>query len=56
MELSKEGVRLLLLFQQKLGLNATKAAEKICEAFGDGVCEVRTTQRWFKIFREEGGH
>ena len=53
MELSKESIRLLLLFQQKLGLNATKAVEKICEAFGDGVCEVRTAQRWFKTFKEE---
>ena len=53
MELSKKDIRLLLLFQQKLGLNATKAAEKICEAFGDGVCEVRTAQRWFKTFKEE---
>ena len=54
MELSKEDIRLLLLFQQKLGLNAAKAAEKICEAFSDGVCEVCTAQRWFKTFKEEG--
>jgi transposase len=54
MELEREQTRLLLLFQYKLGLNATKAAEQICEAFGDGICNVRTAQRWYKTFREEG--
>jgi transposase len=54
MELDKEQIRLLLHFQHKLGLKATKAAEQICDVYGDNVCSSRTAQNWFKTFREEG--
>lgn len=54
MELSKDEIRLLLLFQQKLGLNATKTADKICEVFGDGIFSGMYSKRMiFKVSRQK---
>jgi histone-lysine N-methyltransferase SETMAR len=52
MELDWEQIRLLLHFQWQLKSNATDAAKKICEAYGEGIVSVRTAQEWFKKFRE----
>lgn len=44
-------IRLFLLYEFKLGHNATAAAENINTAFGQQVAYVRTAQRWFARFR-----
>jgi transposase len=53
MELEKEQIRLLLLFQYNLGNNnATEAARQICKAFGDGTVSDRSARDWYTKFRE----
>ena len=51
MELDWEQIRLLLHFQWKLKSNATEAARKICEAYGEGIVSDRTARDWFAKFR-----
>lgn len=52
MELDWEQIRLLLLFQYKLGNNATEAAKQVCKAFGDKIVSTRTAQEWYAKFRK----
>uniref|UniRef100_A0A7I5E9X4 HTH_48 domain-containing protein n=1 Tax=Haemonchus contortus TaxID=6289 RepID=A0A7I5E9X4_HAECO len=49
--MDKRQIRTLLLFQFKLGRNAADTARNINVAFGLGTTNERTTQRWFRKFR-----
>jgi histone-lysine N-methyltransferase SETMAR len=44
-------IRLIYLYEFKLGHQATVAAANINKAFGQGSANVRTVQRWFDKFR-----
>lgn len=44
-------LRSILLYEFKLGSNATETARNINIAFGDGTVNIRTVQRWFTKFR-----
>ena len=44
-------IRVIILYEFKLGHNAAVATRNINEAFGDGTANERTTQRWFAKFR-----
>ncbi|XP_076271257.1 histone-lysine N-methyltransferase SETMAR-like [Rhynchophorus ferrugineus] len=44
-------IRLIFLFEYKLGRKAAEAARNINEAFGQGTASERTVQWWFKKFR-----
>lgn len=50
MSVSNSIIRACLLYEFKLGTNATEASIKICTAFGEGTVTPRTAQRWFKKF------
>ncbi|XP_065674006.1 uncharacterized protein LOC136090956 [Hydra vulgaris] len=43
-------IRSCLLYEFKLGRNATQAAKNICTAFGEGTVSERTAQKWFQRF------
>ncbi len=44
-------IRLIYLYEFKLGHKATEACTNINSAFGKGTVNVRTVQRWFDKFR-----
>uniref|UniRef100_A0A0K0DS35 HTH_48 domain-containing protein n=1 Tax=Strongyloides stercoralis TaxID=6248 RepID=A0A0K0DS35_STRER len=50
--LEKKQIRTIFLYEFKLGHSAVEAARNINAAFGQGTTTKRTTQRWFKKFRE----
>jgi histone-lysine N-methyltransferase SETMAR len=50
MELNREQKRLLLHFQWKLSVNASEAARKICEAYGERAIGRSTAKEWFAKF------
>jgi transposase len=41
-----------MLYEFKLGSNATAAARKICQAFGTDVVNELTVQRWYRKFQQ----
>ncbi|XP_065645670.1 histone-lysine N-methyltransferase SETMAR-like [Hydra vulgaris] len=43
-------IRSCLLYEFKLGRNATQAAKNICTAFGEGTVSERPAQKWFQRF------
>jgi transposase len=45
-------IRACMLYEFKLGSNATAAAWKICQACGTDVVNERTVQRWYRKFQE----
>ena len=49
--LSSKELRLLFLYEFKLGHNAAVAASNIDLAFGEGTANQRTIRRWFEKFR-----
>lgn len=49
--MKKKQIRLIFLFEYKLGRRAAEAARNINEAFGRGTANERTVQWWFKKFR-----
>lgn len=48
--LSKENIRVLLLYHFKIGQNPTKAYYQICKAFGKNTVNRQTCYNWFKKF------
>jgi len=44
-------IRVIFLYEFKLGNNAAEAARNINTAFGEGTASERTTRRWFEKFR-----
>ncbi|XP_012225710.1 histone-lysine N-methyltransferase SETMAR-like [Linepithema humile] len=44
-------IRLIYLYEFKLGHSAAEATRNINTAFGEGSASERTTRRWFKKFR-----
>lgn len=52
MELSKEYIRGLLLYDFKSGESAVASSRRINAAFGEGTVSKRTAQDWFKRFRD----
>ncbi|GJQ78517.1 hypothetical protein Trydic_g11631 [Trypoxylus dichotomus] len=46
-------IRSSLLYESKLGTEATVAARKICTSFGDDAVSVQTAQKWIKKFFSE---
>jgi hypothetical protein len=53
MKMKKLKIRVLLRYLWKQNLKATEAANKICEAEGEGVVSNRTAHNWFKRFNDE---
>lgn len=51
MEISREGIRLLLLHEFRLGHSATKAVHNISATMGDDALSYDTAKRWFKRFK-----
>lgn len=51
--MADQQIRTCMLYEFKLQHNATQAAENINVAWGEGSTNVRTTQRWFKKFRDD---
>lgn len=51
-KLSKENIRLLLLYHFKSGQNATKANDLICNAFGKNTVNRQTCYNWYKKFKD----
>ena len=52
MTVSKNSLRVCLLYEFKLGSSATEAARKVGKAFGQGVISERVAQYWYAKFRE----
>ena len=50
-QLSKEHIRVLLLYHFKSGHNVTKAHDLICKAFGEDTVNRQTCYNWFKKFK-----
>lgn len=48
---NKEEIRYILKFYFKKGKNASHAAKKICEVYGEGAVSDRTAREWFARFR-----
>lgn len=48
--ISNTQIRLLMLYEFKLGSNASETARKINMAFGESTAVIRTVQRWFQKF------
>ncbi|XP_023237751.1 histone-lysine N-methyltransferase SETMAR-like [Centruroides sculpturatus] len=51
MEHLKVHVRHIMLWEFKLGKNATETAKKICNVYGSGVISDRVVRKWFTKFR-----
>jgi len=51
-ELSRRDVRVLLLYEYRMGHRAAEAARNICSFMGGGVVSERDAQLWFKRFRD----
>ncbi|XP_026825471.1 histone-lysine N-methyltransferase SETMAR-like [Ooceraea biroi] len=51
MELSKQQIRPILLYECKRGTNASQTHRNLCEVFGQDVITVRSCQFWFEKFR-----
>ncbi|XP_026831394.1 histone-lysine N-methyltransferase SETMAR [Ooceraea biroi] len=51
MELSKQQIRPILLYEFKRGTNASQTHRNLCEVFGQDVITVRSCQFWFEKFR-----
>lgn len=47
----KVAIRSCLLYEYKLGTNASEACRKICLAFGEDAVKERTARNWFQKFR-----
>lgn len=43
-------IRVIFLYEYKLGNNAAKAAHNINQAFGENTVNDRKVQRWFEKF------
>lgn len=52
MDISREQLTLLLLYEFRLGHKATEATRNICGAMGEGVLSYDTARRWFARFKE----
>ena len=44
-------IRVIFLYEYKLGNNAVKATHNIKQAFGENTVNKRKVQRWFEKFR-----
>ena len=51
---SKERIRHCLLYEYKLGCNASEAARNIYRVIGKGAVSTATEFRWFERFSEQG--
>ena len=51
LELTRRDVRVLLLYEFRMGHRAAEAARNICSHMGSDVVSDRDTQLWFKKFR-----
>ncbi len=52
MNLSRIGIRVLLLHEFRLGHKATeKTVNNICSTMGEDVLSIRTAQHWFNLFK-----
>lgn len=49
----KEHIRHIMLFYFRKGVNATRAAEKICNVYGAFTITGRTVQIWYARFRKD---
>ena len=49
--MNKQQIRIIMLYEFKLGRKATQAAENIDAAWGAGTTSTRTVHRWFNRFR-----
>jgi [histone H3]-lysine36 N-dimethyltransferase SETMAR len=49
--MNKSEIRVIFLYELKLGHNAAEATRNINHAFGEDTANERTTQRWFAKFR-----
>ena len=50
MDHSRKGIRMLLLYEFRLGNTATEATNNICRAMGIGTVSVDTARFWFRRF------
>ena len=51
MNLSGREIRVLLLYEFRLGHKATEAANNICSTMSQGVLSIRTVQHWSNRFK-----
>ena len=51
MDVSKQNLRISMLFCFKLGVNSTEATEMINSAWGDNSVGASTVRKWFSRFR-----
>jgi len=51
MEVSKQLVRVCLLYDFKVGLSAAASSHRICQAFGESAVNERSLRHWFLKFR-----
>lgn len=51
MEMPKDHIRHVLLYEYNKHENATTATKNICEVYGKSIISVSQSQRWFKKFR-----
>lgn len=49
--LTKREIRIIILHEWKLGVNASEASRKINKAWGEGTAPERTVRRWYQAFR-----
>ena len=53
MQKSKEHIRHCLLYDYKLGINASEAARNISRVLGEGAVSKATACRWYERFRNK---
>lgn len=51
MDISNRDIRIILLYEFKLGTSATETVRKLCSVFDSDVMSIRTAQFWFNKFR-----
>jgi len=51
MEVSKQLVRVCLLYDFNVGLSAAASSRHICQAFDENAVNERTTRHWFQKYR-----